>query len=171
MVLDSGAVPLRELNDDGLKSGVTKESGSRSMRERQARDATFRYRPHSSMNGIHRVVVSVFVLLVCAIPVFGEEKGASPIHVVPLDAQNIAWITVTDKLEVVIAFKEPVEDIHSAMWKKAGDIDAALKLVELLQTSLIRSLEINTRDALSIREHQRCKVRCEIVGVRFAPAK
>jgi hypothetical protein len=170
MVVDIEPAP-HQLNDEGAKSGVTKQSGSRSMRGQEALDATFRYRPHTAMNVIHRVVISAFVLLLCALPASGEEKGASPIHVVPLDTQNIAWITLTDKLEVVIAFKEPIEDIHSAMWKRAGDIDAALKLVELLQTTLIRSLEINTKDALSIREHQRCKVRCEIVGVRFAPAK
>jgi hypothetical protein len=115
--------------------------------------------------------LSAVALLLYALPVSGQEKATSPIHVIPLDGQNVAWITLTDKLEVVIAFKDPVEEIHSAMWKKAGDIDAALRFVELLRKALVQSLEINTKDSLSIRENQRCKVRCEIVGLRFAPAK
>ena len=123
------------------------------------------------MSAVFWTVIPVLVLLLYAIPVSGEEKTASPIHVIPLDTQNVAWITLTDKLEVVIAFKEPIEEIHSAMWKKAGDIDAALKLVDLLRKTLVQSLEINTKDPLSIRENQRCKVRCEIVGLRFATAR
>ena len=123
------------------------------------------------MSNIAWIAISAVSLLLYALPVSGEEKATSPIHVVPLDGQNVAWITLTDKLEVVIAFKEPIEEIHSAMWKKAADIDAALKLIELLRKTLVQSLEINTKDPLSIRENQRCKVRCEIVGLRFAPAR
>jgi hypothetical protein len=120
---------------------------------------------------IHWTVIAACIAFLVAPAVLGKEKDASPLQVIPLDAQNVAWITLTEKLEVVIAFKEPIEEIHSAIWKKAGDIDAALKLVELLQKPLIQSLEINTKDPLSIRDNQRCKVRCEIVGLRFAPAR
>jgi hypothetical protein len=123
------------------------------------------------MRAMYWTALSAVALLLYALPVSGQEKATSPIHVIPLDGQNVAWITLTDKLEVVIAFKDPVEEIHSAMWKKAGDIDAALRFVELLRKALVQSLEINTKDSLSIRENQRCKVRCEIVGLRFAPAK
>ena len=121
------------------------------------------------MSAIHWMVIAACALFAPILQ--AKEKDASPLQVIPLDAQNVAWITLTDKLEVVVAFKEPVEEIHSAIWKKSGDIDAALKLVELLQNTLIQSLEINTKDPLSIRDNQRCKVRCEIVGVRFAPAR
>ena len=123
------------------------------------------------MRAMYWTALSAVALLLYALPVSGQEKATSPIHVIPLDGQNVAWITLTDKLEVVIAFKDPVEEIHSAMWKKAGDIDAALRFVELLRKALVQSLEINTKDSLSIRENQRCKVRCEIVGLRFAPAR
>ncbi len=111
------------------------------------------------------------VLFVSAVP--AQEKGSFPIpiHVVPFNPDKVAWITLTEKLEVVIAFKDPIDDIHSAMWTKARDIDAALKFVELFQKSLIQSLEISTKDPLSLRDVQRCKVRCEIVGLRFAPTR
>ena len=120
---------------------------------------------------VHMAFISALSLFLFAASVSAQEKGASPIHVIPLDARKVAWITLTEKLEVVIAFTEPVDEIHSAMWTKARDIDAALKLVELMQKSLIQSLEINTKDPLSLRDNQRCKVRCEIVGLRFAPAR
>jgi|SoiMethySBSTD1v2_1073268.scaffolds.fasta_scaffold3944221_1 hypothetical protein len=132
---------------------------------------TFYHRLSHGMKTISWTVISALAVLLYAIPASGEEKTTFPLHVIPLDAQNIAWITLTDKLEVVIAFKEPIEEIHSAMWKKAGDIDAALRFVELVRNTVVQSLEINTKDALSIRENQRCKVRCEIVGLRFAPAR
>jgi hypothetical protein len=123
------------------------------------------------MSTIHRPFISALSLLLFASSVLAQEKGMSPIHVIPFEVQKVAWITLTEKLEVVIAFKEPVDEIHSAMWTKARDIDAALKVVELMQKSLIQSLEINTKDPLSLRDNQRCKVRCEIVGLRFAPAR
>lgn len=123
------------------------------------------------MSIIHRAAILTCVAFLVAPAVLGKDKDVSPLQVIPLDADNVAWITLTDKLEVVIAFKEPIEEIHSALWKKANDIDAALKLVELLQKTAIQSLEINTKDPLSIRDNQRCKVRCEIIGLRFAPAR
>ena len=130
---------------------------------------TFYHRLSHGMKTISWTVISALAVLLYAIPASGEEKTTFPLHVIPLDAQNIAWITLTDKLEVVIAFRDPIDEVHSAMWTKARDIDAALKLVELFQKSLIQSLEINTKDPLSLRDAQRCKVRCEIVGLRFAP--
>jgi hypothetical protein len=116
-----------------------------------------------------RILISIAsaLLFVSAVP--AQEKGSFPLHVIPFNPDKVAWITLTEKLEVVIAFKDPIDDIHSAMWTKARDIDAALKLVELFQNSLIQSLEISTKDPLSLRDVQRCKVRCEIVGLRFAP--
>jgi hypothetical protein len=123
-----------------------------------------------------RMTIMPWTVLACAAFLvatagFAKDREVSPLHVIPLDAANVAWITLTDKLEVVIAFKEPIEEIHSVMWKKAGDIDAAMTLVELVQNASIQSLEINTKDPLSIRDNQRCKVRCEIVGLRFAPGR
>jgi hypothetical protein len=115
------------------------------------------------------ISIASALLFVSAVP--AQEKGSFPIHVVPFSPDKVAWITLTEKLEVVIAFKDPIDDIHSAMWTKARDIDAALKLVELFQKSLIQSLEISTKDPLSLRDVQRCKVRCEIVGLRFAPTR
>ena len=94
---------------------------------------TFSHRLSHGMRTISWTVISALALLLYTIPALGEEKTATPLHVIPLDAQNVAWITLTDKLEVVIAFKEPIEEIHSAMWKKAGDIDAALRFVELVR--------------------------------------
>jgi hypothetical protein len=119
----------------------------------------------------YRLLAALCVALLVAPAVLGKEKDASPLHVIGLDLQNVAWITLTDKLEVVIAFKEPVEGIHSAMWRKAGDITTALTLIDLLQQARIQSLEINTKDPLSIGGSQRCKVRCELVGWRFAPVR
>lgn len=99
----------------------------------------------------------------------GQDRGTSSLHVISLDSTKVAWITLTEKLEVVIAFKEPIDEIHSAMWNKARDIDAALKVIGLLQKSHIQALEISGKDALSISGNQRCKVRCEILGFRFSP--
>ena len=118
---------------------------------------------------IHQILISIASALLVVPAAPAQEKGLSSFHVVPFNADKVAWITVTEKLEVVIAFRDPIDDVHSAMWTKARDIDAALKLVELFQKSLIQSLEINTKDPLSLRDAQRCKVRCEIVGLRFAP--
>ena len=120
---------------------------------------------------IHNVLISIASALLFVSTAPAQEKGSSPYHVVPFNADKVAWITLTEKLEVVIAFKDPIDEIHSAMWTKARDIDAALTLVELFQKSLIQSLEINTKDPLSLRDVQRCKVRCEIVGLRFAPTR
>jgi len=100
---------------------------------------------------------------------FGDDRGTSSLRVIVLDPAKVAWITLTEKLEVVIAFKEPIDEMHSAMWNKARDIDAALKMIDLLQKSRIHALEISGKDALSISGNQRCKVRCEILGFRFSP--
>ena len=100
---------------------------------------------------------------------FGDDRGTSSLRVIVLDPAKVAWITLTEKLEVVIAFKEPIDEIHSAMWNKARDIDAALKIIDLLRKSRIQALEINGKDALSIGGNQRCKVRCEVLGFRFFP--
>lgn len=99
---------------------------------------------------------------------FGDDKGTSSLRVIVFDSTKVAWITLTEKLEVVIAFKEPVDEVHSAMWTKARDIDAALKMIDLLQKSRIHALEISGKDALSLGGNQRCKVRCEILGFRFS---
>ena len=101
--------------------------------------------------------------------VFGQDRGTSSLHVISLDSTKVAWITLTEKLEVVIAFKEPIDEIHSVMWNKARDIDAALKVIDLVRKSHIQALEISRKDALSIGSNQRCKVRCEILGFRFFP--
>ncbi len=115
--------------------------------------------------------ISLAVILLCWSigGVFGQDRGTSSLHVIFLDATKVAWITLTEKLEVVIAFKEPIDEIHSAMWNKARDIDAALKIIDLLRKSRIQALEISGKDALSIGGNQRCKVRCEVLGFRFSP--
>jgi hypothetical protein len=123
------------------------------------------------MSIIHRILVATLSAFLFTTVVAAQEKGASSFHVISLDVGKIAWITLTEKLEVVIAFKEPIDDIHSAMWTKARDIDSALTLVDLLQKTRIQSLEVDTKDPLSLRGAQRCKVRCEIVGLRFAPSQ
>ncbi|WP_447600225.1 hypothetical protein [Nitrospira sp. Nam80] len=125
--------------------------------------------PHRSLT--YRILISIAFALLFVSAAPAQEKGSSPFHVVPFNVDKVAWITLTEKLEVVIAFKDPIDEIHSAMWTKARDIEAALKLLELFQKSLIQSLEINTKDPLSLRDVQRCKVRCEIVGLRFAPTR
>jgi hypothetical protein len=117
-----------------------------------------------------RTISLVFLLLCWFIEAgFGQDRSITALHVVSLDSTKIAWITLTEKLEVVVAFKEPIDEMHSAMWNKARDIDAALKMIGLLQKSHIQALEISGKDAMSIGGNQRCKVRCEILGFRFSP--
>jgi len=101
--------------------------------------------------------------------VWGQERSTSSLHVISLDSTKVAWITLTEKLEVVIAFKEPIDGMHSAMWNKARDIEAALKVIDLLRKSRIQALEVSGKDAQGIGDNQRCKVRCEVLGFRFSP--